>query len=122
MLNNTMAKNKLLYFVVLNSFKFNSKPARNIIYKSPIVPRRIILLSNAIRFKPFGPIIIPDIIIPTMPGILNLFRIIGENNIINNTIANITTGLEKGKCTSGINCISKTKLVNDYANYKNIIK
>jgi hypothetical protein len=69
-------------------------------YNNPIVPKRIILLSIARRLKPCGPTSIPEMIRPTIPGILNLLSTIGESKIMNNTIAKITTGLENGKFIS----------------------
>ncbi|EPR71889.1 hypothetical protein ADIWIN_3087 [Winogradskyella psychrotolerans RS-3] len=91
---------KLFLLFFLKSARSISKPARNIIYNSPAVPERIILLSLSIRFIPFGPMTAPAIISPRRWGIFILFRIIGANRIITNINKNFNTGFVSGKDVS----------------------
>jgi len=53
-------------------------------------------LSFEIRLNPWGPIIIPAIKSPIIPGILNLFEIKGKNRKINSNMVKAITGSEIG--------------------------
>ena len=72
----------LLFLLALNRLISSSKPTINMIYSKPMVENlhKGILFNK--KFNPFGPIIIPAIINPMMPGILILFKILGMINMI----------------------------------------
>jgi len=61
----------------------------------------------SIILKPKGPIIIPEIISPIMPGIL-IFPRTGEKRIINKIMANIRTGFCKGRENCSSNKLRKS--------------
>ena len=84
----------------LNSCMSISKPAKNMMYCKPTVPNKMILISRAIKFKPFGPIIAPAIIKPIRCGIRNLFKTIGANKMMNSIKENNNTGFLSGKVKS----------------------
>ena len=84
----------------LKSVMLISRPAKNMIYKSPAVPDKIIPLSRNKRFNPLGPTIAPAIINPRMCGIRSLFSRIGAKRISKSIIKNFKTGLVSGKTSS----------------------
>ena len=92
----------LFHMYFLKSAKSISNPAMNMIYKSPTVPKRTILLSLAIRFSPKGPTTTPAMINPIRCGMRILFNNIGENRMINKMSEKINTGLLSGKLNSRI--------------------
>jgi hypothetical protein len=61
------------------------------------------LSPNSTRFIPCGPIIIPEIIRPTIPGILNFLNTIGAISMIVMRIVNTITGSLKGRSGRFIN-------------------
>jgi hypothetical protein len=87
---------KDLCLVFLNSFISSSKPAINIIYSKPIVENKSTAEFFSNQFKPWGPIIIPEIINPIIPGTFIGRNRMGDNKMINNTKEKIRTGLVKG--------------------------
>jgi hypothetical protein len=99
---------RLLFLLDLNSFKSNSRPAINIIYRSPIVEKRSIAEFCSRIFKLWGPIITPDMINPIIPGILNRLSSIGESRIINSINENINTGFVSGRENSCIKWLKKS--------------
>jgi hypothetical protein len=93
---------KLLVLFFLKSTKSISRPARNIMYNKPAVPDNIILLSRKRRLNPFGPIIAPATMSPSIGGIFSLLNIIGVDKIIISITRNFNIGLVKGKDVSKI--------------------
>lgn len=81
----------------LNSATSISILDRNMIYRSPTVPKRSILASRAIKLKPLGPMMIPAIISPISGGMDILFRRMGEKRIMNRINEKIMTGFCNGK-------------------------
>jgi hypothetical protein len=86
----------LLFLFFLNSPRSNSKPAINMIYRRPIVENKSTAEFLFIRNKPCGPMIVPEMIKPIIPGILNLLKIKGTRRMINNISEKIITELVKG--------------------------
>ncbi len=87
---------KLLCLFLENSRISSSKPAKNIIYKSPIVEKSVIADVFSIMFRACGPITTPEIIKPIMAGTFSLRKKIGENSITNSSTVKTKTGLPKG--------------------------
>jgi hypothetical protein len=74
-----------------------SSPAKNMIYNKPVFESSSKLLVDSIIWRELGPIIIPEIIKPIIPGILNLLNRSGENKIIRRVSARIKTGFFTGR-------------------------
>tara|TARA_R100000935_G_scaffold37130_1_gene58186 strand:+ start:749 stop:1093 length:345 start_codon:yes stop_codon:yes gene_type:complete len=89
-------KRKLFELFLLKSAISISRPAKNIIYRSPAVPERMIPLSLNNKLNPFGPMIAPAIIKPRICGILNFPKRIGAARIIIRITRNFRTGLVSG--------------------------
>jgi hypothetical protein len=68
----------------------------NMMYNKPMVENRSTAEFFWMRNNPCGPIIIPEIIRPIIPGILNLLRIIGASKIIKRIREKMSTELLKG--------------------------
>jgi hypothetical protein len=65
-------------------------------YNNPIVEKRFTAEFLSIRKKPCGPTIIPEIIKPIIPGILNRLRRTGARRIMNRITEKINTESLKG--------------------------
>src|SRR5699024_47424 len=97
----------LLFLLALNKLRSNSNPAINMIYSKPMVEKISTNESSSMKkFNPFGPIIIPAIINPIMPGILILFKILGIINMMNRIKENIITGFVSGGVNPSIKCVN----------------
>lgn len=60
--------------------------------------------------NPFGPMITPATISPTMPGILNLLKTNGASKMMNSTNENTSTGSFNGRVKSGKLTLKKCNL------------
>src|SRR5690625_21121 len=97
----------LLFLLALNKLRSNSNPAINMMYSKPMVEKISTNESSSMKkFNPFGPIIIPAIINPIMPGILILFKMLGMINMMNRIKENIITGFVSGGVKPSIKCVS----------------
>jgi hypothetical protein len=65
-------------------------------YNSPIVENNSTAEFLFIRSRPCGPIIVPDIISPIIPGILKRLKIKGTRRMINKIKEKIRTEFVKG--------------------------
>src|SRR5690606_11283869 len=94
--------------LALKSFMSISSPERNMMYNSPAVPERMMLLSRARRFSPKGPMMTPEMIIPNKWGSLSLSETIGTIKMTSRMTMNLRTGSVKG------NDMSMIKLIGGY--------
>ena len=86
---------RLEFFLTLS--KSISKPARNMIYSSPTLPKSSNELSRSKMFRPCSPISMPASTIPMMCGMRSLPIMMGANRMISSTTKNISVGLVMGK-------------------------
>src|SRR5690606_10774777 len=103
--NPARPKKVLLRALPLKSFMSISSPDRNMMYNSPAVPERMMLLSRAKRFSPKGPMTIPETIIPNKCGSLSFSDMMGTINMTSRMTMNLRTGSVKGKDMSMIKLI-----------------
>jgi hypothetical protein len=80
----------------------NSKPAINIMYKSPIVENSLIEPSDSIALipikpKPCGPIITPEMIRPIIAGIFIFLNKMGDSKMIKSNREKTNTGFLSGR-------------------------
>lgn len=90
-------KTKLLFLLLLNSCISISSPARNIMYNNPVLESNSKLLVDSIMWNEWGPIIIPEMMSPIIPGTLKRLNKSGENKIMSSVMARISTGFFKGR-------------------------
>jgi hypothetical protein len=68
----------------------------NMMYNSPIVEKRSTAEFFCMRKKPLGPTIIPEMISPMIPGILNRLKTSGTRRIIKRITEKIRTEFVNG--------------------------
>ena len=90
-------KTRLFLRVLISSRASNSSPTRNIRYNNPAVLKSFMLSTNSTKFSACGPIMIPETINPTIPGIRNFLNRIGATRIIEISNVKTITGSLNGK-------------------------
>jgi hypothetical protein len=86
----------LLPLFLLNSPRSNSSPTINMMYSNPMVEKSLIAEFCSMRYRPCGPMIVPEIIKPIIPGILNRFNSTGASKMMSRIRENMRTGLLNG--------------------------